>query len=87
MFSDGIAGEALIHTVQKCVGPVEFTPETAAGWTKIYSIFLKHLIPYVVRFELAHKEQSKAIATKRAAGDASQDLFTKHQTVSASAPV
>eukprot|EP01033_Poteriospumella_lacustris_P009485 gene9485-6797_t len=85
----GIAGEALFHTVQKCIGPTEFTPDVGAGWTKIYSKFLKYLIPYVVRFELEHKAQSKAIAWKRehGDGDAPHDMFTKHEGVSMSAPV
>lgn len=80
---DGIAGEALFHTIHKCVGP-EFNHEAAVGWTKVYSVFLKYLIPYVVRFELAHKDQSKAIADKRQGRETAPDLFTKHQSMSLS---
>lgn len=82
----GIAGEALFHTVQKCVGPTEFTPEAAAGWTKIYSVFLKYLIPYVVRFELLHKDQSKAIADKRNGNVHTADLFKNKQSMSVAPP-
>eukprot|EP00349_Pseudokeronopsis_sp_Brazil_P008552 CAMPEP_0202961296 /NCGR_PEP_ID=MMETSP1396-20130829/5351_1 /ASSEMBLY_ACC=CAM_ASM_000872 /TAXON_ID= /ORGANISM="Pseudokeronopsis sp., Strain Brazil" /LENGTH=235 /DNA_ID=CAMNT_0049681009 /DNA_START=54 /DNA_END=761 /DNA_ORIENTATION=+ len=81
----GIAGEALFHTIAKCVGP-EYTSEVASGWAKIYSIFLKYLIPYVVRFELAHKDISRAIAAKRSGQEVATDMFvSKHESTSAAA--
>lgn len=72
----GIAGEAILYTLHKCVGD-EFTPAARNGWIKIYSTLLKFLIPYVVRFELTHKDISRTIAEKRSHHASATEVFSK----------
>ena len=58
LFSDGIMGEVLFWTLNKCLGP-EFDEITHFIWVKIISRILRNMVPVAVAYELNTKSSNQ----------------------------
>lgn len=54
-----------MFSIKATVGPDEYSSAAHSGWTKIYSTILDHIVPEVVKYELAHPDDAQAVLDKR----------------------